>query len=132
MLSARRSAASAVCCLVPVLAATPAQAAGGTVRGCKRGYVCMYGEEKSIETTKPVKSWYHYGVYNLHDVYRHHWIMNNQYDSAYVTLYEGYNGTGACYGFNTSTSGPGAVYPWMTPVNSIRLSTSLPSRCTWL
>lgn len=127
-----RIVVAVVACLVPLVVAAPAQAATGTVHGCKRGWVCMYGQEASFETTTPTKSWYHYGVYNLHSVYGHHWIMDNQYGGAYVVLYEGYNGTGECYGFNTVNSGPGVVDPYMTPINSIRLSTYLPSRCTWL
>lgn len=121
--------AAAAIGLVPLTVSVPAQAASKTVAGCPRGYVCLYERNASLSKGNLDKKWYSYGVYNLHSVYGRHWILNNQYGGAYVSLYTKSNGRGKCFGFNAKSGSPAALRPNFTPIDSIRVSKHLPSKC---
>ena len=92
--------------------------------GCSRGDVCLYPGSDSAHT-KPSHTWFDYKVYNLKGVYGRHVAFNNQWGDAYLVAYEGYNGEGSCLHY----SGPGFVTWNWTPINSIRLTRSLPRNC---
>ena len=116
----------AVALAVPLsLTAVPAEAA--SPKGCPNGWVCLYPEGADPHKVNPEQKWFKYQTYNLKAVYGHHWLYNNQWGNAYVIAFDGYNGTGECFGFY----GRGMSNWYWTPINSIRLSTSMPSRCDW-
>lgn len=116
--------------LLPLTMSLPAQAASKTVAGCKRGYVCLYERDASLSKGNLQKKYFDYGVYNLHGVYGRHWIMNNQWSGAYVTLYTKRNAHGKCYALKASSGGPTVYRPNFTPIDSIRLSKHRPSGCS--
>ena len=121
---------AAVIGLVPLTVSSPAQAASKTVAGCPRGYVCLYERGESLTKSHLQKKWFNYGVKNLHHVYGRHWIMNNQWGGAYVTLYTKPNGHGKCYTLKGGKSGsPTVDRRNFTPIDSIRLSKHRPDGC---
>ena len=122
-------AALAIGLILPLTVVGPAQASGKTVDGCPRGYVCLYERNASLAKGNLQKKWFNYGVKNLHRVYGRHYIMNNQWGGAYVTLYTKPNGRGKCYGFKAKKNGPVVLRPNFTPIDSIRLSKRLPRGC---
>jgi len=120
--------AAAAIGLAPLAVSVPAQAASKTIAGCPRGYVCLYERGESRTKGHLQKKWFDYGVYNLHHVYGRHWIMNNQWGGAYVTLYTKSNGHGKCYAIK-GTKGSTSAYRNFTPIDSIRLSKHRPHGC---
>ena len=116
--------------LSPLAVSVPAQASSKTVAGCPRGYVCLYERNESRSKGNLQKKWFDYGVYNLHHVYGRHWIMNNQWGGAYVTLYTKPNAHGKCYTLKGGKSGsPTVDRRNFTPIDSIRLSKHRPDGC---
>ena len=116
--------------VTPLTVSVPAQAHSKTVAGCPRGYVCLYERNESRSKGNLEKKWFDYGVYNLHHVYGRHWIMNNQWGGAYVTLYTKANGHGKCYTLKAGKSGSPTVHRRnFTPIDSIRLSKHRPDGC---
>lgn len=96
--------------------------AASTVRsyqGCPAGYVCIYPRDKGWNGGHPEAGglFYSYGAHNLSNQYGNHYIFNNQYDEALVTLDERPNGVDHAYLISAGTA---AVYN-LTPINSITL-----------
>jgi hypothetical protein len=105
--------------------ATSSGAAPQTRYACPYGDVCLYPGEDYQHAT-PTDTWFRYGVYDLEGVRGRHRLFNNQWDGAYVIAYTGYGATGRCFGFRA----PGiSNWDW-GPINSIRLSKTLPDGCT--
>ena len=121
--------AAAAIGLAPLMVSVPAEAASKTVAGCPRGYVCLYERNASLSKGNLQKRWFNYGVYNLHHVYGRHWIMNNQWGGAYVTLYTKSNGRGKCYAIKAAKGSPTVYRPNFTPIDSIRVSKYRPDGC---
>lgn len=96
-----------------VAGAGPASAAG--VVPCPSGYACLY---PNPPTAGEPAEYYHYGYYNLSDVYGILRFTNNQTGGAKAYLCDGYNGGGPCQLVPAGTT----VNVNFTPINSIYLS----------
>lgn len=106
--------------------AVAAPAAGSSWYHCPYGAVCIYPEGKNPTTNSGVYPesngiFYSYGYHNLSNQYNNHYIVDNQYGSAWDFECSGYNGTGKVLG-----NGPHHSAGWenLTPVNSVVLRSS--------
>ncbi|WP_323183974.1 hypothetical protein [Streptomyces sp. NBC_01306] len=93
--------------------------AGGPWVGCPYGAVCIYGQDANPwGSPHPTDVYYSYGAHNLSGKYGHHYIVNNQYNGASVSLCSGYNGVGC----HPQLPAQNAQTYDLTPVNSITLN----------
>jgi hypothetical protein len=92
---------------------------GRSFQGCPSGYVCIYPRDQGWNGGHPEVGglFYSYGAHNLSNQYGNHYIFNNQYGEALVTLDQRPNGVDHAY---LIPAGTAAVYN-LTPINSITL-----------
>lgn len=111
----------------PAEAHRDAHANGSTWNGCPYGAVCVYPEGKSWYESGPERNgiYWSYGAHNLSNQLGWHWILNNQWGSAWEFQCYGYNGTGGIA--NGEAAGLGANVN-LTRVNSIVLTARKPTR----
>jgi hypothetical protein len=115
----------AVAAFGSVLVSAPA--AHADVIGCSPGYACIVNPSpQPIGTVEA--HYYYYGVYNLSGQYGSKQVCNQQTGWAVVRLYSGYSASGSVLKTirAADSGGHAASCPTvnMTPVNSIRLSSS--------
>jgi hypothetical protein len=116
-----RMAVSAVAVAGSLMAVTagPASAAHNDY-GCPYGAVCLYNTADPNSGIQSGGVYWAYGPHNLSNQYGDHFVMNNQYDSAWVELCTGYNGTGR----GTTIIYAGWGFPQnLSPINSLVLGT---------
>jgi hypothetical protein len=119
MFRAAATFATAATAVVAMSGVAQAKPADDSWDGCPYGAVCIYGQGvEPIDNPHPTNVYYSYGAHNLSNQFGNHWVYNNQYGGASVSLCKGYNGTNC-----TSTIPEGyAVYADLTPINSITLN----------
>ncbi|MER8011856.1 MULTISPECIES: hypothetical protein [unclassified Streptomyces] len=119
MLSAAAAFATAATAVVAMSGAAQAAPADDSWDGCPYGAVCIYGQGvEPTDNPHPTNVYYSYGAHNLSNQFGNHWVYNNQYGGASMSLCKGYNGT------NCGTPIPEgyAVYADLGPINSITLN----------
>jgi hypothetical protein len=108
---------------VPTAHAAPSRpmdcTAGQTCHGCPPGYVCIYpeGSTNGVNDSTPTQKFYYYGVYQLHNQYGQHEIINNQVDSAWAFLCTDWQGANCTWLLGPLTLG---TYD-LTPINTIKV-----------
>jgi hypothetical protein len=113
--AALMTTAAAVVALSGSAEAKPAD----TWDGCPYGAVCIYGQGvEPRDNPNPTNVYYSYGAHNLSNQVGNHWVYNNQYGGASVSLCKGYGGTNCTETIPEGT----AVYRDLTPINSIKLN----------
>ncbi|MCX5329128.1 MULTISPECIES: hypothetical protein [unclassified Streptomyces] len=114
-------AVSAVAVAGSLIAVTAGPAsATHTDYGCPYGAVCLYNNADPNSGIQNGGVYWAYGPHNLSNQYGDHYVMNNQYDDAWVELCTGYNGTGR----GTTIISAGWGFPQnLSPINSIVLGT---------
>ncbi|KUM87760.1 MULTISPECIES: hypothetical protein [Streptomyces] len=88
--------------------------------GCPYGAVCIYNNADPTSGIESGGVYWAYGPHNLSNQFGDHYVLNNQYDDAWVELCTGYNGTGR--GESIISAGWGFVEN-LSPINSIALGT---------
>ncbi|MET7685344.1 hypothetical protein [Streptomyces sp. NPDC005423] len=119
MLRAAATFAAAATAVVTLGGAAQAKPADTPWDGCPSGAVCVYGEGVvPRDNPHPTAVYYSYGAHNLSNQTGSHWVLNNQYGGATMSLCDGYNGTNC----GTPIGQGVGVNANLTPVNSITLN----------
>lgn len=102
-----------------LFSAAPNASAAGTYKGCPYGAVCIYPQNAGWNGGHPERGgvYFSYGAHNLSNQFGNHYVFNNQYGGASVTLNKGYNGRSPYFDINQFTYCPCNL----TPTNSITL-----------
>ncbi len=111
--------ATAATAVVAMCGAAQARPAEGDWNGCPYGAVCIWGQDRNpYLDPHPTNVYWSYGAHNLSNQYGDHYVFNNQYGGAGMSLCTGYNGVGC----HVALEGQEIGSFNLTPYNSLTLN----------
>lgn len=111
-------ALGAAASLLATLALAPAaQAKPRETYGCPYGAVCLYPRDRGWNNSHPSYVFWSYGPHNLTGQWGDHFVFNNQYGGAKVTLDKGYGGSNPVFTINAFSY---TLYN-LSPIDSVTL-----------
>ncbi|CAM5538342.1 MULTISPECIES: hypothetical protein [Streptomyces] len=112
-------AVTAAASVVALSGAAQARPAAGDWNGCPYGAVCIWGQDRNpYLDPHPTNVYWSYGAHNLSNQYGDHYVFNNQYGGASMSLCTGYNGVGCHLALAEQEIGSFNL----TPYNSVTLN----------